>query len=337
MEQKKLWDELAHGELGKLYLLYGEERFLVARYAAAIEKTAGDSQEHPLYKDVFESASTAQDIISAAETVPFLPGKRLIVVKDSKLFAAGRKAESETMAEYLPKIPNETIIVFIESEIDRRLRLFKRASELGRVLDCEIQTPQALVKWLTRMASEKGKNIAPSTANLLLSTCGNDMTNLFQETDKLINYCGGSKEITPADIKAICTPTLEARIFGLTKAMGAGRASEAISLYNTMLIMKESPISILSMIIRQLRIILLCKCANEKNIPRPKIAGELNIRDFVVSEALAQGKRFTKEHLILSLKDCQDTDIKIKTGLISQEIGVEMLLLRVSGTNNIYS
>ena len=331
MEQKKLWDELSEKKLGKLYLLFGDERFLVSHYAKAIESTAASLQETPLHKDVFEGAVPVSEIIMAALTVPFFGGKRLIVIKDSKLFASGRKADSEAMADFLPGIPDDALLLFVEPEVDRRLRLFKKLAELGFPVDCEVQTPAALAKWLTRTAKEKGKSLSHSTASALIATCGNDMTNLNSEMEKLIHYCGSSKDITPGDIKEICTPTLEARIFGLTKAMGAGQGREAVKQYETMLQLKEPPIVILTMMVRQLRIILLCKCGTEKGLSRGKISSDLKIRDFVVSEALSQGRRFTKERLIASLMDCRDTDVKIKTGLISDEIGVLLLLMRIAG------
>jgi len=320
MEQKKLKDDLAAGKLGKLYLLFGEERFLVQHYAAEIEKGH--------LKDVFEGAIPVKEIIMAASTLPFLSEKRLIYAKDSKLFTSERKTEAEEIAEYLPNIPDDTTIVFIESEVDRRVRLFKKVQELGLAVNCEPPTPQILTKWITRTMKEKGKTI--SDANFLIRNCGTNMANLFQEMDKLVYYCGDKENASNEDIKAICTPTLEARIFDLVKAMGTGRASDALNHYRNMLFLKESPFVILSMIIRQLRIILLCKC--KKNMPRPQIAKELNIRDFVVSEAWEQGKRFNQEQLISALKNCQSTDIKIKTGLLSPEIGVEILLAELSNS-----
>jgi len=330
MEQKKLKDDLSNGILGKLILLFGEERFLVSHYAQSIENTAKSSQATPLYKDVFEGTIPKKEIIMAAETVPFLSEKRLIYVKDSKLFTSERKTEAEELAGYLPKIPDDTTIVFVEHDVDRRLRLYKKMVEHGLAVNCEPPTTSVLIKWIVRTMKEKGKPVTESVANDLQRICGTNMTTLFQEMDKLAHYCLDKKNVTVQDIKAICTPTLEARIFDLTKAMGAGRASDALTHYRNMLFLKESPFVILAMIIRQLRIILLCKCAEEKNIPRRQIEKDLNIRDFVIREALSHGLRFTKAQLLSALNNCQDTDLKIKTGRLAPEIGVEVLLAGLS-------
>ena len=333
MDQKKLWDDLSKNILAKMYLLFGEEEYLVQFYAKSIEDAAGKSQEMLLVKDVFEGNAPASDIILAASTVPFFPGKRLVLVKDSKLFAAGRKADSEALADFLPSIPDDTIMVFLESDVDRRLKLFKKAQEVGTVINNEKQTAQALTKWLARQAKQKGINLSAPVANLIISTCGTGMTNLYFEMEKLTSYAATTKTITAEDVAEVCIPNLEARIFSLTKAVGAGDAREALGQYGNLIKLKESPIMILTMIIRQIRLILLCKLGHEKNIPRAKIAGDLKIRDFVINEVSAHGRRFTKEKLMALLQDCLDTDVKIKTGLVSDEMGVEMLLVRAVGVS----
>ncbi|MCL2223852.1 MAG: DNA polymerase III subunit delta [Defluviitaleaceae bacterium] len=341
MEQKKLKAELSRGELKRTYLLHGKEKFLVSHYAREIEKICGAKN-----KDLFDGAIPAEQIIMAAETLPFsfdAAEKRLIIVRDSKLFAmakkgdesetetetaSGRKADSEKMAEYLPKIPQDTVIIFIESDVDKRTRLYKKVAELDGVVDFAPLAPHELTKWISHHAKQHGKQFSAGAAELLLRTCGTDMFNLKNETDKLIHHSGNtSNEITRNDIAEICTPTLESRIFDLLKAMGNRRTSAALKMYNDMLTLKESPFMILAMIIRQLRITLLCKCLAEKNTPRPQIVKELKLHEFAISEAISQGRGVTSEKLISALENCQNTDIRIKSGLITAEIGVEMLVM----------
>jgi DNA polymerase-3 subunit delta len=309
-----------------LYLVFGEERFMAKHHAAKIEKSVSGE------KTVFDGVVPVQEIIMAAETLPFFGvenEQRLIEVRDSGLFTAERKTEAEALVEYLPKIPADTVLVFIETEVDRRGRLYKKAAEHGKIIDSAPLPQNEMVKWLVKRAKKHGKSISPATANALIRTCGTNMANLANESDKLFAYSGA--EATPADIAEICTPTLEARIFDLTKAVGAGNIKTALNNYQTMLTLKESPFMILTMIIRQLRIILLCKCHSEKNTPRADIAKELKIQDFVISEALSHSRRFTTGQLISALKSCQSTDVKMKTGLITPETGVELLIIEITG------
>jgi len=320
MDPKIFNESIKRGDFKRVYLLYGEERYLVHHYADSLTAAIGEP-------DNFEGASSIEKIINAADTLPFLTEKRLIRVRDSKLFVSGRKADSETMTAYLPNVPDSTVLIFIESEVDRRGRLFKKAVEMGGVMECETPSPQILTTWLARLFKEQGKTIDPTAANLLLRYSAHNMTSLVQETKKLAAYVGENPNITPQDIQAICSPTLQTRVFDLIGAMGNAQAPDALNMYHNMLLMKEQPLMILAMIIRQFRIILMVKAAEEKRMPKAQMTKALGLRSFVIDEALNQGKRFSIQRIISALEDCQDTDIKVKTGLISAEIGVELLIL----------
>ena len=331
MDQKKpqaLINDLKSSKFSRSYLLYGEEQFLVSFYAKAIEKAAFPHGVDPLCRDTFDGKVSAHDIIMAAETVPFLSEYRFVLVRDSGLFDTGQKENSAAIAAFLEKIPDTTIIVFAESKIDRRSKLFKEIAKVGVAVDCTPPTPNELSTWVTRLAKEKGKKIAPPVAQLLVRTVGTNMWMLFTEMEKLAAFIGNGEEIATGDIEAICTPTLESKIFDLTKAMFGGRTSVALSKYNDMLLLKESPIGILTMIIRQFRIILVSKCAKETGMTIGQIAAEFKLHDFAVSEALGFGSKFTTEMLIAALEECLELDVKIKTGLITPELGVELLIVK---------
>jgi len=320
MNPKEFNDSIKRGEFKRVYLLYGEERYLVNHYANALAVALGEP-------DNFDSSTPASAIIMAAENLPFLTEMRLVRVRDSKLFASGRKAESEAMTAYLPNVPDTTVLVFTESDVDRRGRLYKKVAELGGAVECETPTPQALATWLMRMLKEKGKGIDPAAANLLIRYAAHNMTTLTQESDKLAAYAGQREMITAADVEIICTPTLQTRVFDMIAAMANGSTASALDMYRNMLLMKEQPLMILAMIIRQFRIMLMVKAANDKRMPKAQMAKALGLRSFVVDEALNQSRRFTIGKLIKALGDCQEIDTKVKTGLINAEIGVELLIL----------
>jgi len=321
MNPKDFNDSVKRGELNRVYLLYGEERYLVNHYADVLAAALGDP-------DNFDSASPVESIIMAAETLPFLSEKRLVRVRDSKLFTSGRKADSEAMAAYLPQLPDSTVLVFMESEVDRRGRLYKKAVELGGAVECETPSPQALNTWLGRIFRDNGKTIDQTAISLLIRYAAHNMTTLTQEAGKLSAYVGTRTAVTAEDIEAICSPTLQTRVFDLIAAMGNGRTADALAMYHNMLLMKEQPLMILAMIIRQFRIMLMAKAANDKRMPKAQMAKELGLRSFVIDEALNQSRRFGIERLFNALSDCQDTDLKVKTGLINAEIGVELLILQ---------
>jgi DNA polymerase-3 subunit delta len=324
MDVKTLQKDITSRQFKTAYLLYGEERFLVAHYADALGKGFD--------RDVFEGVIPSAQIILAADAFPFLAEKRAVYVRESRLFSTGRKADSDSMADYIPQIPEETLLIFVETDVDKRGRLYKKVAEHGRAVECTPLNPPDLSRWVQKKCREKDKSISPAAAEQLMRSAAHSMTALVAEIEKLAAYVGTRPSVTSEDITALCTPTLQTRIFDLLAAMGRGNTGQALTLYQNMLRMKEQPLMILAMLIRQFRILLQCKCGQDKKIPKPDMAKEFGLRTFMVDEALTQARRYTAERLLNALADCQDTDLRIKTGRVEAEPGVELLIIKYTLT-----
>ena len=325
----ELKNDFKTNQFKSVYLLYGEEPYLMRYYANLFT-------ERLLADDMMNSASfegkefDVDEVMDAADTLPFLSDQRLVYVRDSGLLTTGRKDDTEALAKYLPTIPESTILIFVETAIDKRNRLFKQISTQGRAVECKIPDDSELVRWVTNIFKKKGKEIHPQTARVLLSTVPKGMDAVYAEVDKLGDFVGDRVTITPEDIQTVCTKSLEARIFDLVGAVCSGQTEKALVQYHNMLVMKEQPLMMLAMMARQFRLILQCKACTEKRMMQSEIAATLGLRDFIVRECLKQGQNFTANRLIEALADCQDTDNRIKTGLMDGELGVELLIVRYS-------
>jgi len=330
---KELKNDFKANQFKPVYLLYGEEAFLVRYYANLFtERLLDDTM---MNRDVFEGKDFEVDLaIDAANTLPFLNDWRLVYIKDSQLLAAGRKDDTEALAKYLTEIPENTILVFVETAaskaVDKRNRLYKQIVAKGRAVECKQPAEPELIRWITNIFKKKGKEIYPQTARLLLDTVPKGMDQIYAEADKLGDFVGTRCLISPEDIHAVCTKSLEARIFDLVGAVCSGQTEKALVQYHNMLAAKEQPLMMLAMMARQFRMILQCKACAEKNMRQNEIIAQLNLRDFIVRECLRQGQNFTSDRLLEALTDCQDTDIRIKTGLVEGALGVELLIVRYS-------
>ena len=102
-----------------VYLLYGEETFLVNSYKNRLKEAVlgDDTMNFSRYEG---KGIDVSELIRQADTMPFFAEKRLILVEDSGFF----KASSEELASYLPSMPDTTCIIFAESQVDKRNRLW---------------------------------------------------------------------------------------------------------------------------------------------------------------------------------------------------------------------
>ncbi len=112
--------DIRTGNFKRVYLLYGDERFLVNRYKNRLKEAVlnGDAMN---FHSFAGKGLNLKEIIGLADTMPFFAEKRLILIEDSGLF----KEKADELADYLPSLPESTCMVFAESEVDKRSRMYK--------------------------------------------------------------------------------------------------------------------------------------------------------------------------------------------------------------------
>ena len=326
-ELKKQWK---NGEFGRCYLFYGAETYLLKDYENALEKAILPEGTEMMNHDIFEEKrATAAAIMDAAETFPFLNEKRLVTVKTSEFFQkSGRKEEGEKLKEFLSNIPESTCLLFVEEKVEKTSALYKAVVKHGQAVEFKKLTEKDLGAWIKKICKDQGKQMSESVLGLFLQTVDHDMENIEGELQKLIAYKGEDTEIKAEDIRAVCTVSLEARVFDLVKAVAEKRPEKAVQIYRTLLSMKESPYMVLSLITRQFRFILETKLLTESGMTNETIAAKLEIRDFAVKEYLRQSKRFPVQIWKEAMKDCLETDLNIKLGKAAEETAVELLIVK---------
>lgn len=328
-ELKKQWK---NNEFGRCYLFFGAETYLMKEYENALTKAILPDGAEMMNHDIFEEKrATAAAIMDAAETFPFLNEKRLVTVKNSEFFQkGGRKEDGEKLKEFLADLPETVCLLFIEDKVEKTSALYKAVVKHGQAVEFKKPTEKDLGTWIKKRCKENGIEMSEGVLGLFLQTVDHDMENVEGELQKLIAYKGEEKEVRAEDIRAVCTVSLEARVFDLVKAVAEKRPEKAIQIYRTLLSMKESPYMVLSLITRQFRFILETKLLSESGLTNDAIAAKLEIRDFAVKEYQRQSKRFSAEGWKNALKDCLQADLDIKMGKALEETAVEMLIIKYS-------
>ena len=237
-----------------VYLLYGEEAFLKNSYKNQLKSaiTQGDTMN---FNQFGGKSIDVKELISLADTMPFFSEKRMILVEDSGFF----KSSAEELVSYLPQMPDTTCMVFVESEVDKRSRMFKKIKELGYAADMERQDIGQLARWAGTILSREGKKLTGQTMELFLGMTGDDMENIRMELEKLISFTLGREVITSEDVMAICTERTANKIFEMVNSIVNRQTKKALALYEDLLTLKEPPMRILFLIARQFNQLLQVK------------------------------------------------------------------------------
>ena len=267
------------------------------------------------------------ELIRLADTMPFFAERRLIVVEDSGFF----KSPAEAMVQYLPTMPESTCLLFVESEVDKRSKLYKKIKSLGYAAEMTRQDASQLGRWAGSILAREGKKITNHTMELFLSMTGDDMENIRMELEKLISYTWGQDVITDEDVEAICTVRVSSRIFEMVAAIVSRQTRKAMDLYEDLLTLKEPPMRILFLIARQFNQLLQVKELSEKGMERKTIASKLKLQPFVVGKIMPWARQFSREQILSYVKLCVEAEEAVKTGRLADRLAVELLITRKYG------
>ena len=315
--------DIKTGEFKQIYLLYGEEAFLKNSYKNRLkEAIIGDDTMN--FARFEGKGLDVDELIRLADTMPFFAERRLILVEDSGFF----KSASDALVQYLPSMPDTTILLFVETEVDNRNRLYKKVKDMGYAAELNRQDSAQLARWVGGILTREQKKITKHTMELFLSMAGDDMENIRMELEKLISYTLGREVITDEDVLAVCTVQVTNRIFEMVSAIVNRQPRKAMDLYEDLLTLKEPPMRILFLIARQFNQLLQVKDLMGKGMDKGTIASKLKMQPFVVGKTMPQARQFGREQILSYVEFCVETEEAVKSGRLQDRLAVELLITR---------
>lgn len=267
-----------------------------------------------------------RELIDLAETMPFFAERRLIVVENSGFF----KSASPELADYLKSVPETTCFLFVEEEIDKRGRLYKAVKANGRIVELGRQEEATLTRWILGMVKREEKQIAESTVRYFLAKSGTDMENLRNELEKLFAYTWGREIITVEDVDAVCTTQIVNHIFDMVNAVAEKQQKRALELYYDLLALKEPPMRILFLLVRQFRLLMEVKELDASGYGRKEIGEKTGLHGFVVGKYQSQARAFSAGELREILETAADIEERVKTGGLADSLGAELFIVKYS-------
>ncbi len=323
---KMLAEDIKNGSFKSSYLLYGEEAYLRTQYKNRLKNALADPSDTMNFSRFEGKGIDPAEIISLAETLPFFAERRLILIEDSGFF----KNKCDELADYLPNMPDTTCLLFVETEVDKRNRLYKAVQKYGRVTEFQLQDERTLMKWILGTLKKENKKITESTLQLFLERTGSDMENIHMELEKLLSYTIGRAVITSEDVEEICTMQTTGQIFEMIRAIAEKKQRLALDLYYDLLALKEPPMRILFLIARQFNQLLLVKSLTAKGMDRASVASKAQVAPFIAGRLMTQARSFTMQQLRNAVQDCVDAEEAVKTGRMTDVLSVEILIVKYS-------
>lgn len=323
---KSLNEDLKTGKFKQIYLLYGAEAYLKKQYKERFIKAMlpeGDTMNYAYYEG---KNTDIKEVIDLAETLPFFAERRLIVFEDTGFF----KSSGADLADYISDMPATTYFIFIENEMDKRSKLYKAVKAKGHIVELNAQDENTLRKWVLGLVKKEGKQMEPSDVAYFLNKVGTDMENITKELEKLVCYCIERPTITREDIDAVCVTQITSHIFEMVNAVANKDQRKALDLYYELLALKEPPMRILFLLIREYRILFQVRALLKQGYGKKEIASKAGLHPFAAGRYMDEAKRFRMRELRAVMEEGADIEQRVKTGLLTDHLAVELFLVKHS-------
>jgi len=327
------------------YVFHGADEFTRAETLADFKRRLGPPDTVDLNTTVLSGKSlTLAELHHACDAIPFLAEKRLIIVEGWLTRLTARRGQElstsqremlEALAEYLPRLPETTRLVFVEEKsLPAGHPIVKLAQREARGYVKRFDPPDAkrLPHWIEERVRMRGGEIEPRAAHELAAIVGADLRLLDQEIVKLVTYTNRERPITKTDIEILVPYSQDAVIFDMVDALGRRDGRAAAQTLHRLLDGGDHPLALMGMIVRQFRLLLQVEELKTGGATPQDVAKALNIHPFPARKLYNQATHFTAAQLEKVYRYLLDTDVEIKTGKIEAEVALDLLVAGLAAT-----
>jgi DNA polymerase III subunit delta len=334
---------------GYVYLLYGDDAFGRDEAVQSLKDKmrALPAGEHNL-TELSGADTTLASLRLAADVMPFLAERRMVIVRGMLARLAGRSSggggrrgarakkasdtgvdEFQLLLEYLPEIPRTTSLVLVE---DGRINPEQLANAIprGRGIVKEYAQVRDVAGWVRTRARlpEINVDLDEGAVRELASLGGGDLYRLDRELRKLAAYANG-RTVTRADVRELVVGR-DIAVWSLLDGLAERRAQKALAALRALYAQGEPPEALLGRDIaphmRRLLVARELAVASREERARTDPAA-LGVNPATLNKWMDQAQAFDPAELERALELLLDLDRQIKTGEANPEEALEVAVV----------
>lgn len=301
---------MAESDFLPIYLIVGADElkreFVTERLMTRMSKL-GDLDFN---KDVFEGgAVSADELLSACNTLPFMSEKRLVLVNDADRL---KKPVQEAIVDYLEAPCDTTVLTLVAEKLAKNTRLYKAIAKVDKkaVIDCSPISSRELPSQVQRFAQSRGVTITRDAAVELISLLGESTVHLDGEIAKMAIALGKGSVIDVKEVQSYVARVAEPKPWHLSDALAARDARQCATLLARM--NAQSPFGLLTMCVNRIRDLLVAK--DYQGQGSGVLANALKRPEWQVRNLPSWANGFTEAELEDALVSAAACDQAMKTG-----------------------
>ena len=327
MTRQEFQQLLSSPPLPSVLLFEGEDDYLKSSALQSVRSLLLPEGMEDLNETKIDDAQT-DDIIASCETLPFLTDQRLIIVRDHPALT-GKAEADEKLLTYLPQMPPSAVLLFYcTKKPDGRKKLYAAVKKLNGVVTFAPMRDRELTSFVIQAFQERGRECGERCADQLIFTCGQDSRGLLSEIDKIAAHAPG-QPVHPDEITELATPSVECTVFQMVDAVVTGQSVRAFELMRRQLLAGTDRVFMLSMLLRQFRLLQHVKIMQYEKRSPAEIRSALGVPAFAAEQYIRQASFYTGGQVRQASRICYDTEYAIKSGQLNAEGAVEGVMLKL--------
>lgn len=321
--EQQLNADIKAGKLARVYMLYGEEDFLIRLRTDNLVSLAvpEDAREMNFRKYSLvpgadkgtrdDRPPKIDELSDFAESLPFFAEKKCVLLKNFDAEALD-KDELEGYIALINDLPDTGVVIFTRENMGEDPKKFKEKLEKGKMkklieaidkngIVCELNcfSRETLAGMAIKKCRGAGCEMSEENAVFLAESVGCSLSLLQTEIEKLCAY-KGSGEITLNDIEQLVPKRIEGDIFAIVKELFAGQVGGAMKIVNALFAQQAKPEQIMSVLSGHFMDLYRAKLgikAKKSQSETASVFGYFGNRKYAVSKAYSAVRSLSEAYL----------------------------------------
>lgn len=327
---------LSKGIVSPIYLLFGDEEFLIDEALTRLVDTFVDETVRSFNFDQFHgSDADLREVVERSMAYPMMAERRVVVLRNLEKRLAGRKDAEKGMFTTFLETPPETTILILTAETASFLGRGKAKEpwnliiEKGTAVQFKKIYDREVPGWIARRISAAGKRIDPEGVELFSAYVGSSLRTIHNEIEKLFTFVEDRPTITVDDVRMIVGASKAWNVFELQKAIGDRKVDLALEIGERMIAAGEPIQVILTMLTRYFTMLWRLLEIRARSRDRNEMARTLGVPSFFLEEYLAATNRYGLPGIRSAFDALLATDLALKTGRTESALVMQLLVTSI--------
>lgn len=232
MSLDQLKKDIKSGHFYPVYLLHGEESYLIDEAESYLERHLLQDHEKVFDQQIlYGTDCNARYVVEQLQLFPMMAPKRAVFIREAQ-----QLEDLKDLEGYLSRPAPSSILVLCHKgkSMDKRLKMYDHIKKNGFVLAADPLKEKEVLPWLMKAAGDLKLKIDPEAGEAMIELIGEEISLLYPELKKLaVGHATGTM-ISKTDILDLIGLSREYNVFELQNALESGNVMKTMRIGNRM-------------------------------------------------------------------------------------------------------